>query len=105
MDFGKLANATHTTKFNFQEQEIELTFRGASARIQRELEARGAILDRDSGTVKPPEYLAVFVVSLRSGGTTFEPSAEWWIDAEAEFVAAAFQAVAEAMNPGKSTAN
>lgn len=99
MDFGKLTNVTHTTKAVVDGEELTITFRGVSARVYLELEASGAVIDRDTGLVNPPEYLAVFVTSLATNEATVTPDLDFWLDAEPKLVGAVFEAINKAMNP------
>ena len=102
MDFSKLTKLTRTTKAIVNSEELTVTFRGTSQRVQRELEALNAVVDRDTGMVKPPEYLAAYVVSLGSDGTIFTPDLDYWLDAEPELIDAVFEAVNEALLTPKS---
>lgn len=110
INFGKLASTSHFTKtvleVDGKPEEVKIKFRGASVRVQRELELLGGILDPEKGVVRPPEYLVVFGVTLiDSKGKEFTPGLDWWLDTDPDYVTAIFTAVNRAMNPPKSTAS
>ena len=107
VDFGRLAKVTHTVSAKItvdgEEKEIQVRFRGASVRVQREMESSGAILDHEKGIVKPPEYLVAYGATLVSDGKLFTPDLEWWLDADPELLEVVFKAVNEGMSPPKPT--
>ena len=104
MEFGKLSRAIHTTKADYNGNEFTLRFRGISLKLQDELRSIGGI-DDVSDAIKLPEYLTVFVVSLTSGEDTYTPTIDEWKAADIRFQQVIFDAIQEAMNPGKSTPN
>lgn len=104
MDFGKLSRAIHTTKAVYNRNEFTLQFRGISLKLQDDLKKIGGV-DEESDAIKLPEYLTVFVVSLTSGEDTYTPTIDQWKEADIAFQKVIFDAIQEAMNPGKSTAS
>jgi hypothetical protein len=112
IDLQKLSSITHEVNAKIGEDEVTIFFRGASVRAHRELEKTDTYyeeeVEQDGKTrkvvmIRKPEYLTVFVTQIVSGDTSLQPDADYWLDAQPEFLDAVYEAVTGAQNPPKAT--